>query len=123
MTTISLYDAVLTLVRQLPPEDQRRLVAEVAQPPAAANEDVPEITAETLITTPEIRAMVAKMRPEEMIRPPQGTPEEAIALLRSWNEVDDEAAAEQAETLEYLQRTLDEDRLSNRPHFPTELDE
>jgi hypothetical protein len=36
-------------------------------------------------------------------------------LLRAWSEDDED---EQRETLEYLQRALDEDRLSNRKLFP-----
>ncbi len=39
----------------------------------------------------------------------------AIQLLNSWHEDDEQ---EQKETLEYLQRTLDEDRLSDRKLFP-----
>ena len=39
----------------------------------------------------------------------------AIELLRSWRDGDEE---EQRETLEYLQRVLDEDRLSDRKLFP-----
>lgn len=38
----------------------------------------------------------------------------AVHLLRSWHEGDEE---EQHETLEYLKRTLDEDRLSDRKLF------
>jgi hypothetical protein len=41
----------------------------------------------------------------------------AIELLRSWREEGDEA--EQRETWEFLQQALDEDRLSNRPLFPS----
>jgi hypothetical protein len=43
------------------------------------------------------------------------TPEQLHALFESW-QTDD--AEEQRETLEYLKRALDEDRLSNRPLFP-----
>jgi hypothetical protein len=118
MTMISLYDAVLTLVRQLSPEDQRRLVAEVAQPLAVTNEDAPEITAETLITTPEIRAMVAKMRPEELIRPPQGTIEDAVAMLRSWNEEDAEGDDDEGESWDEVLRSIDANRSSYRRLFP-----
>jgi hypothetical protein len=42
-----------------------------------------------------------------------------VALLQSWIESDDES--EQRETGDYLIRSLDEDRLSNRPLFPPEL--
>jgi Spy/CpxP family protein refolding chaperone len=46
--------------------------------------------------------------------------EQAIALLQSWID-DDEDAEEQAETMEHLIQALDDDRLSNRPLFPPEL--
>ena len=41
------------------------------------------------------------------------------ALIRSW--MDEEDAGEQRETIEYLVRALDEDRLSDRKLFPREL--
>ena len=44
--------------------------------------------------------------------------EEASALLQSWLEVDEEEAAEQRETLEFLMKALDEDRPSYRKLFP-----
>ena len=40
-------------------------------------------------------------------------------LLRSW--MDAESATEQRETIEYLVRALDEDRLSDRKLFPEEF--
>ena len=42
----------------------------------------------------------------------------AVALLESWLDVDEETQAEHRETLDYLVRTLDEDRTSNRKLFP-----
>ena len=39
--------------------------------------------------------------------------------MRSW--MDAESAEEQRETIEYLVRALDEDRLSDRKLFPEEL--
>jgi hypothetical protein len=45
---------------------------------------------------------------------------EAIALLQSWIDADD--GGEQKETGDYLIRTLDEDRLSDRKLFPKELE-
>lgn len=42
----------------------------------------------------------------------------AIQLLESWCNVGEDDAREQRETLEYLKRMLDEDRLSNRKLFP-----
>lgn len=38
----------------------------------------------------------------------------AIALLRSWVNVDESEAAEQRETLAFLMQALNEDRLSDR---------
>ena len=45
--------------------------------------------------------------------------ETLIALLQSWMDEDD--TEEQKETGDYLIRTLDEDRLSDRKLFPSEL--
>jgi hypothetical protein len=42
----------------------------------------------------------------------------AIALLDSLMNADEEEAEDQRETLEYLMRVLDEDRLSDRERFP-----
>lgn len=44
---------------------------------------------------------------------------EAVNLLQSW--IDDEDIEEQQETGQYLIRTLDEDRLSERKLFPVEM--
>ena len=41
------------------------------------------------------------------------------ALIRSW--MDEGDSGEQRETIEYLVRALDEDRLSGRELFPEEL--
>ena len=45
--------------------------------------------------------------------------EELLALLQTW--IDEDNADEQRETGEYLIRALDEDRLSERTVFPTQL--
>jgi hypothetical protein len=44
---------------------------------------------------------------------------EAVNLLQSW--IDDEDDEEQQETGQYLIQALDDDRLSERKLFPTEL--
>jgi hypothetical protein len=44
---------------------------------------------------------------------------EAVNLLQSW--IDDEDDEEQQETDQYLIRALDDDRLSERKLFPSEL--
>jgi hypothetical protein len=44
---------------------------------------------------------------------------EAVNLLQSW--IDDEDIEEQKETGQYLIRSLDEDRLSERKLFPLEM--
>ena len=61
-------------------------------------------------------------RPDETARAdelPKDRAEGLGGLLRSW--MDAESAAEQRETIEYLVRALDEDRLSDRKLFPEEL--
>ncbi|MEO0853289.1 MAG: hypothetical protein AAFY15_07265 [Cyanobacteria bacterium J06648_11] len=44
---------------------------------------------------------------------------EAVDLLQSW--IDDEDAEDQTDVAEYLMRKLDEDRLSDRKLFPSEM--
>lgn len=44
---------------------------------------------------------------------------EAVDLLQSW--IDDEDVGDQTDVAEYLMRTLDEDRLSDRKLFPSEM--
>ena len=51
--------------------------------------------------------------------PPTDRRTEIVTLLQSW--LDEKKPEEQQETGEYLIRTLDEDRLSDRPLFPAEL--
>jgi hypothetical protein len=52
--------------------------------------------------------------------PPKDRRAEAIALLQSWIDADD--GGEQQKTGDYLIRTLDEDRLSDRKLYPKELE-
>ncbi|MBM3477295.1 MAG: hypothetical protein FJX75_28845 [Armatimonadetes bacterium] len=64
-----------------------------------------------------VRETVAR-RPTGARRTTPPTPEEVqslIDLLRSWQEGD---AEEQRETLEFLMKALDEDRMSARKLFP-----
>lgn len=51
--------------------------------------------------------------------PPKNRRHRAVELLQSW--IDEGDAEEQIETGDYLVRTLDEDRLSDRKLFPLEL--
>ena len=57
-----------------------------------------------------------------MIAHESGPPEDRAggldALIRSW--MGEEGCGEQRETIEYLVRALDEDRLSDRKLFPSE---
>lgn len=56
---------------------------------------------------------------ERMDEPPQDKAESLGGLLQSW--MNDESEEEQRETIEFLLRALDEDRLSDRKLFPEEL--
>jgi hypothetical protein len=98
-------------------------------PPTLASEKVPPI--ETLIqeiqqTPPDqwghlleilriFRQSVSSESKVDSTSPPIN--QAAIDLLRSWREEGDEE--EQRETWKFLKQALDEDRLSNRPLFPS----
>ena len=56
------------------------------------------------------------VNPPQTLNPPIVN-QAALDLLRSWREDGDED--EQRETWEFLQQALDEDRLSDRPLFPS----
>ena len=56
------------------------------------------------------------VNPPQTLNPPIVN-QAALDLLRSWREDGDED--EQRETWEFLQQALDEDRLSERPLFPS----
>ena len=56
------------------------------------------------------------VNPPQPLNPPIVN-QAALDLLRSWREDGDED--EQRETWEFLQQALDEDRLSDRPLFPS----
>ncbi|NJN82903.1 MAG: hypothetical protein HC802_11900 [Caldilineaceae bacterium] len=45
---------------------------------------------------------------------------QGVVLLQSW--IDDDDGTEQEETGDYLVEALDEDRLSERKHFPPDLE-
>ena len=55
---------------------------------------------------PQLPELLEPLTPEQRDR--------AIAMLKSWRECDEAEAQEQQETLEYLVKALDEDRLSDR---------
>ena len=56
------------------------------------------------------------VNPPQTLNPPIVN-QAALDLLRSWREEGNEE--EQRETWEFLQQALDEDRLSDRPLFPS----
>jgi len=70
------------------------------------------VTVEPRVSEEFDKIDITKLSQEERIKRNQA----AIELLRSWREDDDDE--EQKETAEYLEKVLDEDRLSNRPLFP-----
>ena len=59
-------------------------------------------------------------KPERTDEPPQGKSEGFGGLLQSW--MNDGSEEEQRETIAFLLRALDEDRLSDRQLFPEELE-
>lgn len=67
---------------------------------------------------PQIRALVATMNVDEFTVPGDGSPEDAIALLRSWSEVETEDDDEGTESWEDVLRSIDANRSSDRKLFP-----
>lgn len=72
------------------------------------------VTGETTQSPQSVPTELSELSLEERIKRNQAV----IDLINSWIEEGDEQ--EQTETAEYLERVLDEDRLSNRPLFPHE---
>lgn len=90
----------MTLMLDLPPELEQRLVRQATQHGLSADEYALQLLERHL--------------------PSDDPRSELVALLQSWIDADD--ADEQKETGDYLVRALDEDRLSDRKHFPPELE-
>lgn len=88
---------ILTL--DLPPELEQHLAKEAAQHGLS----VEAMTLQLLATSLNIKQNQAK----------------TVDMLQSW--IDDEDEAEQQETGRYLVQVLDEDRLSDRKLFPSEM--
>ena len=66
-----------------------------------------------------LEAYVLKLLKDTILEQEKQT--KLVNLLQSW--IDEEDEQEQKETGEYLIEALDQDRLSERPLFPTELKE
>jgi predicted transcriptional regulator len=90
----------MTLTIELPPELERRLARR------AQEQGIPA------------ERLTVRLLEEHLL--PLGREAELAALLRSW--ISDGDAQEHRETGDYLIRALDEDRLSDRPLFPAELE-
>jgi len=89
----------MTLTLNLPPELEQYLLQEASQHGLS----VEAFALQLLTNSLELKQKQA----------------EAVNLLQTW--MDDEDEAEQQETGQYLIQALDDDRLSERKLFPTEL--
>lgn len=89
----------MTLTLDLPPELEQRLAKEAAQHGLS-------VEAMTL----QLLAALLNVKQNQA---------ETVDMLQSW--IDDEDEAEQQETGLYLVQVLDEDRLSDRKLFPSEM--
>jgi len=89
----------MTLTLDLPPELEQRLAKEAAQHGLS----VEAMTLQLLAASLNVKQNQA----------------ETVDMLQSW--IDDEDEAEQQETGRYLVQVLDEDRLSDRKLFPSEM--
>lgn len=106
----------LIIMTRLNKEVRRRspLALPKGSPPQASRYSVKR---QTLMTTQPIENQTEPT--PSLIEPlDQESIEKAIQLLDSWCDVDEEEAKEQCETLEYLMKVLDADRLSYRKLFP-----
>jgi hypothetical protein len=90
----------MTLTLELSPEIERRLKEAAARRETSVN-------AYALQVLDEAAQLELKRR-------------EAIALVQSW--IDDPNVEEQTATGDFLIRALDEDRMSDRPLFPPEME-
>ena len=89
----------MTLTLNLPPELEQRLAKEAAQHGLSVEAMTLQLLAASLIV--------------------KQNQAETVDMLQSW--IDDEDEAEQQETGRYLVQVLDEDRLSDRKLFPSEM--
>lgn len=121
-----------SLMIELAPEIYERLRAEAQRQGKAEHQIAEEFLTERLTAAPpeaaqpgylalapDVQALLATMTDAGMIVPPQGTHEDAIRLLQSWNKAD-AADAEEEEgegTWEDVFRAIDANRTSYRKLF------
>lgn len=115
---------------ELPPELYARLQYEAQRQGKAEKLLAEELLSDQLLSTtsleaplyvrmmPQIRALVAMMNVDDFMVPGDGSPEEAIALLRSWSEAETEDDDEGTESWEDVLRSIDANRTSDRKLFP-----
>jgi hypothetical protein len=118
------------LTIELPPDLYERLRTEAQRQGKAENLLAQEMLTGQLRSTaprevplyvhmlPQIRALVATMNIDDFIVPGNSSPEEAIALLRSWSEAEAEDDDEDTESWEDVMRSIDANRTSYRKFFP-----
>jgi hypothetical protein len=114
MAQLVTFDTVLELAQQLDPADQARLVAtlEGAAPKQADSKDAYPALA------PEVRQLLAGMSIDDMVVAPQGTMEEALALLEPVADEGEDGDEENGESWDDVLRSLDAHRFSTRQLFP-----
>ena len=108
------FDTVLALAQQLAPADQARLAAALT---AAAPQQA-DATADYPALAPKVRQVLAGMTIDDMVVPPSGTPEDALALLQSWADEAGVGTEGDSESWDDMLRSLDANRFSTRELFP-----
>lgn len=115
---------------ELPPELYARLQDEAQRQGKAEKLLAEELLADQLRSTtalevplyvhmmPHIRALVTTMNIDDFTVPGDGSPDEAIALLRLWSAAETEDDDEGTESWEDVLRSIDASRTSNRKLFP-----
>src|SRR2546430_1792465 len=120
-----------TLTLELPPHLYERLRQEATRQGKPEQEVVQALLAERLTPTvdtddvplavqmtEQIRALIGDKTIDDFVVHPRGTPEDAIALLRAWNEEDAVDPDDEGESWEDVLRSLDANRGSYRKLFP-----
>ena len=115
---------------ELPPDVYARLQDEAQRQGKAAHELAQEMLIFQLTSAlpepeqplylalaPKVQALVATMNIDNFIVPGDGSPEDAIALLRSWSEAETDDD-EDMESWEDVLRSIDANRSSDRKLFP-----
>ena len=102
----------MTITLELPPQEEARILQRAQMLGVTTQEYVRDLLSRVLASEDQAFDVNKALRPVS-----EEQKERIRAMFKTFEEGD---ADEQRETLDYLKRALDEDRLSDRPLFPSE---